>query len=190
VAPGAVSASAAAATGEQLTAEALLGELPRLDRWLRLRPDYDRGFLDWLLPELEAMTDRGRLVRRLVRSGDGAPAGWYLYYLRPGDLSQVLQVAAAPANAGLVLDELFAHARAEGAAALAGRLEPHLSTPLRARRCLFRPSEWALIHTDNTGVLSAIGFGEALLTRLDGEWWMGHHLPGLAARPRVTPAAA
>jgi hypothetical protein len=34
----------------------------------------------------------------------------------------------------------------------------------------------ALIHSRNIDLLHAVQSGRALLTRLDGEWWMGHHL--------------
>jgi hypothetical protein len=35
---------------------------------------------------------------------------------------------------------------------------------------------WALVHGPDHGAVGLLGSAKALLTRLDGEWWMGHHL--------------
>jgi hypothetical protein len=75
-----------------------------------------------------------------------------------------------------VIANLVGYARQAGSAAIQGRLEPHLYPFMRARWSVFRRTEWALVHTADPVLLAAIGFGNALLTRLDGEWWMGHHL--------------
>ena len=63
---------------------------------------------------------------------------------------------------------------------LRGRIEPHLLEPLGRRRCLFRYNGGALVHARDPAVSAALAAPEALLTRLDGEWWMGHHLESFA----------
>ncbi len=141
-----------------------------------LRPDYDEAFLDWLFAEMAAVVARGELVRRLVRDHTGAFVGWYVFYSCPGGISQAIQVGAAPASAGAVLDHLFHDAAERGSAAVQGRVEAALLPALTARPCVFRGSDWALVHSHDPDVLSAIAYGRALLTRLEGEWWMGHHL--------------
>ena len=153
-----------------------------------LRPDYDEPFLEWLFREMAAVEARGELVLRLVRDSSGAFLGWYVFYSRPGGISQAIQVGAAPASAGTVLDHLFQDAAARGSAAIEGRSDAPLLPALTARRCLFGRSEWALLHSDDPAPLNAIAYGRALLTRLEGEWWMGHHLR--EAGPRGTTAAA
>ena len=153
-----------------------------------LRPDYDEPFLEWLFRETAAVNARGELVRRLLRDRTGAVLGWYVFYSRPGGISQAIQVGAARSCAGAVLDHLFQDAAARGAAAVQGRVEAPLLPALTARRCLLRRSEWALLHSDDPAPLNAIAYGRALLTRLDGEWWMGHHL--VEDSPRRTAAAA
>jgi hypothetical protein len=164
-------------TGETqpLTEAALAEAVESLAREFELRPAYDEGFLDWLLAEAEAVRTRGPLERRLV-TVDGAIAGWYVAYMPEGGVAQALQVGCGERRAGTVLDRLFADSAAAGCAAVQGRLEPALLAAIRDRRCLVRRSEWALVAAQDPELLAAIAYGRALLTRLDGEWWMGHHL--------------
>jgi hypothetical protein len=147
----------------------------------RLRPAYDEPFVEWLFAELAAVESRGTVIARLVRTPRGRVVGWYVYYLRRGGVSDVLQVVAAPRTVDRVLDDLFAHAERSGAALLRGRLEPLLVDALGRRRCLLRYNGGALVHSRDPEILRAIASGEALLTRLDGEWWMGHHLEPFAS---------
>ena len=171
---------------ELLTPELLAGELPKLSRTFRLLPDYDARGAAWLFGELEAVTARGRLARTLVRGEQGQMLGWYIAYMRRNGISQVLHVAAPPRSVGVVLDHLLWEALQAGSAAVQGRVEPHLLAELRARRCLLRRTEWALVHGDQA-VLGAMAYDESLVTRLDGEWWMGHHLTPI---PGATPQRA
>ena len=154
----------------------LVEHLETVSAGYRLRPAYDEAYLEWLLPQLAEVEARGRLRVRLV-SGGGKVRGWYVYYLQPGGIGQVLQVAAEERAVGDVLDDLFRDAHGSGAAGLAGRVEAHLREALAQRRSLFHPSGYlALVHARDPGLLYAVQSGRALLTRLDGEWWMGHHL--------------
>ena len=164
------------ADAEPLTIDALLSQMRESARCLRLHPDYDAEYLRWLFEELEAVDVRGVLVRHLVRDRRGRVAGWYVYYLAPGDVAQVLQVAAPNGDPNLVLDHLFWHAACGGAVAVQGRLEPALLGLLGGRRCLLHRTQWALVHCQDQSLLGLLGSTKALLTRLDGEWWMGHHL--------------
>jgi hypothetical protein len=144
---------------------------------VRLYPDYDTAFLRWLFREMALTTTHGALRRALVRDAKGDVLGWYVYYLKPGGISQVIQVAARPRRIGDVLDHLFFEAQAAGSGALQGRLEPRLLEPLSHRHVLLHPSGYlALVHARNNHLLEAIATGDALLTRMEGDWWMGHHL--------------
>jgi GNAT superfamily N-acetyltransferase len=160
---------------EPLTPEAMLDQLAALAEPLRLHPDYDRPFLEWLFAELRRVTERGRLVAHMVRS-DGVVLGWYIYYLCPRGVSQVVQLAATDDGCGGVLDHLFHHAESHGSIAVSGRLEPRLVEPLASRRAKLAYSSWALVHARDPEILSVASSRRALLTRLEGEWWMGHHL--------------
>jgi hypothetical protein len=67
---------------------------------------------------------------------------------------------------------VFAHAVGEGGAAVQGRVEANLLAEIAHRGALFRFSARSLIHARDTDLLGAVTSGHALLTRLDGEWWM------------------
>ena len=158
-----------------LTVDALLEQLGKAARTLRVHPDYDAAYLHWLFAELEAVDFRGTPVRHLVHDRNGRVVGWYVYFLAPGGVAQVMQVAAPNGHADLVLDHLFWHAASEGAAAVQGRFEPALLGALRNHWCLLSRSQLALVHTDDQVLLGLLGSPKSLLTRLEGEWWMGHH---------------
>jgi hypothetical protein len=149
---------------------AMVAELPRLAGSLRLYPDYDRAYLEWLFAELSRPRRRGTLERRLVEAG-GRVLGWYVYYLKPGGISRVLQVMGAEKDLGAVLDQLFFDAQAGGAAALEGRVEPRLLEPLAQRRCLLRYAGAAGVHTRNREILAAVLSRQSVFTRMDSEYW-------------------
>jgi hypothetical protein len=172
---------------EPLTTELFVEQLGAFDRSFRLIPAYDVEAATWLFREAEAVSARGELQRMLVRGEDGRALGWYVAYLRPDGISQVMQLGAPRRSVGAVLDHLLWQAHEVGSAAVQGRVEPYLLAELRERRCLLRRTEWALVHGD-PAALAAMAFGQALVSRLEGEWWMGHHLtplprPKQAARP-------
>jgi hypothetical protein len=163
-------------TLEELTPELLVELLPHVTRDRLLRPAYDESFGRWLFGEAEAVTARGVLVRRLVRRETGDVDGWFVYYADKGGIGWVIQVAASERSVDRVLDHLFFDASSRGMAALRGRVEGHLREPL-SRRCYFRVADaQALVHSRRADLLHAVHSGRSLLTRLEGEWWMGHHL--------------
>lgn len=185
---------------EELSPAALTEGLAEVASDFAVRADYDEAFAEWLFRELEVVTERGTLVRRLVRSPDGKLRGWYIYYLVPGGIGQVLQVAGVGSGVEDVLDALFHDAQSRGAAGLQGRVEAHVLQPLSRRRCVFHAAGYlVLVHGRDPELVHALQSGRALLTRLDAEWWMGHHLqpfdergsaadPGMPARKRAEPA--
>ncbi|MGH2987329.1 MAG: hypothetical protein ACRDLO_11680, partial [Solirubrobacterales bacterium] len=141
------------------------------------RPDYDTAFAGWLLDELAAVHARGKLRARLVRDADGGALGWFAYYLVPGGLSPAVSVVAGDEpSAGAVLDALFDDATDGGAAGVHGRLEPLLVAPAAARGCFLRYVGEALVHARDPAVAALATSRHALLTRLEGEWWMGPQL--------------
>lgn len=159
---------------EVLTAEALTEQVGNAHGWLRLHPDYDASFLNWVFGELDSPAVPGRLARRLVRGSDGGILGWYIYYLTSQAVAQVLQIGLPAGKPEPVFDHLLWHANQSGAVAVEGRVEPSLLDVLRTRRCALRPTAWTLIHTEDQTVLALLGSPHALLSRLEGGWWMGH----------------
>jgi hypothetical protein len=157
-------------SAETLTADAFLRHIPEMTRPLRLHPGYDKRYLEWLFQELPRSGYHGTLVRHVVRDGDRV-LGWYLYYLQSGGISRVLQILSRDRDVAPVLDHLFHHAERNGAAALDGRVEPRLLEPLWRRRCILRYTGESLMHSREAEVIGAALSREALLTRMDGEWW-------------------
>jgi hypothetical protein len=178
VARRALKVAAPEGSTEPLTAEAMGEHLETVAKPYRLRPSYqDAQGTKWLLEQIARVEPRGEMIARLVRNTDGRVQGWFVYYHRPGGIAQTLGVAGAGNDVGHVLDALLADARGRGAVAVQGRVEPHLLDRLPERRALFHKSGYLpLIHSPRPELLHAIHSGRALLTRLAGEWWMGHHL--------------
>lgn len=166
-----------------LTAADLVELNAELAEHFRLRPAYDERFAAWLLAELNSTVERGRPLCRAVSDASGRRLGFYAAMHETDGIVQVLQIAAAPPDAGAVLDRLFLDAAERGAVAVEGRLEPHVYAAVRGRGCLLRRSEWALAHSAEPGLLDSLDREDALLGRLEGEWWMVPHRlrPG---RPR------
>jgi hypothetical protein len=161
---------------EALGVDELLAGLDELGGRLRVRPDYDPETLTWLYRELRAVPSRGELRGQLVRGPKGRLLGWYLYYLKRDGRSQVLQLAARPGAMDAVVGHLFADADRGGSISLEGRAELELLEPLDGQRVRYRYGPpYSLIQTKRSDVLEALYSGRALLTRLEGEWWMGLH---------------
>lgn len=169
LAKGAFPELAPEVTGEVATAAAIVDALPAIDRRGRLRVAYDEAFLDSLLRLIETST--GALVRRIVYR-DRQPIGWYAYVPGPDKVCRVLHLSAFDANGDDVLGELVRHARAEGGAVLAGRLEPHLTGPLRERLAILGFARQPVLHVRDPELRARLLTDSSLLTQLDGEWFV------------------
>jgi hypothetical protein len=164
-----------------LTPELVVDHLGAVTGDIRLHADYDADYLSWLFRELDEIgmwgplwpggVRRGPLWAELVRRGD-AVEGWYVCQLRVGGFCRVLQFATALRAADAVFAQLAYRARARGAAGLYGRLEPRLVAPVTSAGAVLRPSDGRLlVHSRHAELARAVRAGEALLTRMDGEWW-------------------
>jgi hypothetical protein len=56
-------------------------------------------------------------------------------------------------------------------------LEPRLLEPLSERGGIFRYAGTSILHSRDPALLATAVSADSLLTYLDGEWWMGPHLP-------------
>ena len=172
VAPVTAPPAAPDAVAEPLTVAAMLEHLPAVAGRVRLRLDYDERYLHWLFAELARVTGLGSPVAHLVRDAGGRVAGWYVYlFLRHGT-ARVLQLATSDRDTGLVLDHLLHDAWSRGAAAVQGRVEARLLEPLSRRRCAMAYRGGSLAHARDDEIRAALTSGDALLTRLDSEWWL------------------
>ena len=163
-------------TEEELTPEALETALREGIGQPALRPDHDLRFLRWQLDRAAGLSLNGSLRKFLLRTEEKDVAGWAIYYLNPGGLSEVVQLNAFPPHQDAVLDHLVDHARRAGAAGLHGRLEPCIQEALSNRRCLFHcgPS-WTVVHSRDRKLLDAFNRGDVFFSRLDGEWCLHLH---------------
>lgn len=148
-----------------------------------LQPEYQLEHFRWLLAQADEKKIHGSLRKGVVRDSGGQIIGWYLYYARPGAVAQVLQFGGRPKSVPRILDRLFLQAWKDGAVAVSGELEPRYARQLAGSRCVFTwPGFWpgclVLAHSGNRDLLNAIHQGDALLTRLEGEWWARFSDPG------------
>jgi hypothetical protein len=138
-----------------------------------LKPTYDAASLQWVLQMAAERKATGRLRHAVVTDAGGRAAGWYVYYANPAGVSHVLQLGGTDRGIDRVLDQLFRDAYRHGSLAVSGQMEPRFIRQLSDHHCKFScPSLGVLVHTRNERLLHAIDGGSALLSRLEGEWWL------------------
>lgn len=158
---------------EALDAAAMLAHLPEVADGNALRPEYDARSLTWLLEQTARKERHGNLRARAVLEGGRRVIGWYLYYVRAGEVGEVIQLAARNGSFDRVLQRLLVDAWRQGATAVRGRLDPRRVQELSDRHCWFRrEGTWTLVHSRHTDLTAAIHQGSAFLSRLEGEWWL------------------
>ena len=156
---------------ESLSNEAMLTCLDEVTPQFQLRPHYDCASLGTLIKRAADKTRQGTLRKILLRDKQNHIAGWYLYHCKSGALAEVLQIASREDCHQDVVGHLSADAKAHGALAVVGRLEPGLAEPLANRFCLlFRRKYAMLVHSRFPEILCAVHSGHAFISRLDGEW--------------------
>jgi hypothetical protein len=138
----------------------------------RLQPGDGFDAFRWLLHRAAEKKMYGTLRKGIVLDPGGSVLGWYLCYVKPGAVAQVLQFGARPNSVQRVLNCLFHRARSEGAVAISGELEPRHTRELAASRCEFGwPGCAVVAQSRDTELLNAIHRGDAFVSRLEGEWW-------------------
>ncbi|MBI2816965.1 MAG: hypothetical protein HYX72_08495 [Acidobacteria bacterium] len=157
---------------ESPTNEVILCSLRRFAGSPALRPDYNLESLTWLLEKAAEQTKHGQLRKAVIRDDNGEIRGWYLYYVKPRGIGQVLQFGGTASSIPKVLTHLYEDAWREGAIAVSGQLEPKFALELARSHCFFHWSCGVLVHSRNKQILNAIDRGDAFLSRLEGEWWM------------------
>jgi hypothetical protein len=157
-------------TGEELSVEMHLHCLSSIPPRQLLLPEYDSGSLAWLRKFVSDNKAYGE-VRSIVVRDQGLVIGWFIYYVVPGGVGEVLQVGAVSPSIGKVLDHLFYDAWKNQLIGLHGRLEPQFMQELTMRSCFFlRNGSWTLVNSAKPELLSVIQSGSCFFSRLDGEW--------------------
>lgn len=155
---------------ESVDIEELWGALSDYYGEQTLRPDYQFTVWQWVNRRAQAKQDCGRVQLMAVKNASRDTVGWYLYYLNPGGISEVLQMAAKTGCEQAVFHHLLRHAWQGGAAALSGRLQPSWLSVLSNARCLFYKGPWVLVSSKRHELLRPFYEGTASVSRLDGEW--------------------
>jgi hypothetical protein len=135
--------------------------------------EYDDRSLKWLLEAVAQKEHYGVLRRVAVLNAKREMIGWYLYHLKPGGTSTVLQIVARNNSMSEVLDHLFYDAWRRDSVAVSGRLDPRFVREVSDKYCFFncgRP--WVLIHSRHHDLLQTFHDGDAMLSKLEGEWCM------------------
>lgn len=163
---------------EEPAEETLLWCIRHLSGDRALQPEYEPDSFRWLLRKASDKKIHGEFRKGVVRDANGEIMGWYLYYIKPGEVSQVLQFGGRPKAIRTVLNRLFYQAWKQGALAVSGELEPRFAKELAESRCGFTWPGGVLMQSRNRDILNAIHQGNAFLTRLEGEWWARFSDPG------------
>jgi len=139
--------------------------------------EYDAASLKWLLDYMDRTPRRGRLRKVFLRDDSQKIVGYYVYYVQPGGVGEVIQIGSDPKLTKQVLDHLLSDAMERGVIALHGVVDPRRMADFSDKGCFFTcRGGWALAHSRNPEILDLLERGDALLTRLDGEWCLH---PGL-----------
>jgi hypothetical protein len=164
-------------TSKDLDDETLLACISQFSASYSLHPEYDKLSLAWLLRRAERINHRGELRKLALCDDSGAIVGWYLYYLKRDGASEVLQLCARKNYIDATLDHLLHQAWSNGSELISGRLEPQLLPALSSRECYLNCGPpWVMIHTRDPEILQAINRGDALLTKLEGEWCTSYRM--------------
>jgi hypothetical protein len=158
---------------EELDVPTVIAKLPMVAGSKALRPTYTVESLRWLLRQLEEKTAYGRLEKVQVRHGAEGVIGWFVYFVKPGDQAEVVQMAALPGRHAEVLDHLLRHVARTGATVVSGRFDPLFRETFEQkgfRYSMARP--WTVMHSRRPEVVRAFQTGNVFFSRLEGEWWM------------------
>ena len=160
-------------SGEELDAQTLLAGMAEFSRDRSVKPEYDERSLKWLFEILAQKAEHGVFQKVAVRNAAGALLGWYLYYLKRGGIGEVLHLGAREHSITDVVDHLSYQAWRQGVVAVSGRLEPRFLQELCSSSCVYHHrGMWVLVHAHDPDLLQSIHSGDAVLTRLEGEWCM------------------
>ena len=158
---------------DDLTEHTVLAYEPTFVRTGALRVEYDEPTLRWVMKRARHRRATDDFRSAVIRN-DHRIIGWYLFHLDRAGIAHVLQIAADPAGIGDVLDHLFYQAAQQGAVAVQGRLDPRFLQVLSDKYCVMhRRGPWFLLKARHAELLRSFECGDAVFSRLDGEWALG-----------------
>jgi Acetyltransferase (GNAT) family len=157
--------------GEELDVETLLQCINKFRNGYSLWPEYDLPSLTWLLGFIERMQTRGDLRKVVLRDDSQKILGWYIYYVKPGAVGEVVQIGGERNFTKDILDHLFYDAWNHGVVGLHGVVNSRLMGDFSDKDCFFTcRGGWTVAHSRKPELLELLNRGDAFLSRLDGEW--------------------
>jgi predicted N-acetyltransferase YhbS len=137
-----------------------------------LHATYEQPAIEWLMEQVQRRWGAD-LRGGVVRNGSGAVAGWFLYVLSRGSTSHVLHLVAREGHHAQVLELMAEDAWQQGTIALRGRYDERTMKALQEGATFFEHDrKGVLVHSRDAELVSAVLSGTAMVTPLDGEWWM------------------
>jgi hypothetical protein len=157
--------------GADLDEETLLECLSQFRTGYSLWPEYDADSLRWLLHFMKRRPTRGTLRKVVVRDAGQTIVGWYIYYVKPGAVGEVVQVGGDPKFTKDVLSHLFYDAWEHGVIGLHGVVDSRRMADFSDQGCFFTcRGGWTVTASRRPELHRLLERGEGLLSRLDGEW--------------------
>lgn len=135
------------------------------------RPQWTDAGLRHRVAESRQKALYGSMVRRAVTTRDGRPIGMFIYHGDPGRIGRVMQLMAAPGQAGAVIDSMLVHASERGMVALRGRTMPAMLEAMLGRRFIFLHSCSSIVHARDPALVEPFVTGKAFFNGLAGESW-------------------
>jgi predicted N-acetyltransferase YhbS len=138
-----------------------------------LHAEFDPASFQWVLTQFERKTPEAALHGAIVRGADDIVLGWFIYMLHANRSAQVLQLVSRPDAAQQTVDHLLRHAWSARAIRITGRNQMRAQHSLTRVACTFKEAGPPLcIHSRDNTVCKHVIDGQAVLTGLEGEWWM------------------
>lgn len=157
--------------GEELDLETLLQCMAEFRKGYSLWPEYNLSSLRWLLGFMEARPARGSLRKVLLRDDSKTIVGWYIYYVKPGAVGQVVQIGGDSKCTKDILDHLFWDALERGVVGLHGVVDSRRTADFSDKGCFFTcRGGWTVASSRNPEIMKSLERGDAFFSRLDGEW--------------------
>jgi hypothetical protein len=157
--------------GEELAVETLLQCMVDSRKGYSLWPEYDLDSLQWLLNFMKRRPTRGALRKIVIRDDSQTILGWYLYYVKPGAVGEVVQIGGDPRFTKAILDHLFHDAYERGMIGLHGVVNFRRMADFSDQGCIFTcRGGWTVTASRKPELLRLLERDEGSFSRLDGEW--------------------
>lgn len=162
-------------SAEALTAEGAVEFNNAIGPNPKMRPAYSESSFVWMLDELSKLRAMGAVHKVLLRDRSGKPAAVLVYFIDAKGVTRVLHFAARPEVAADAFHHMVLHADREKSVVMKGRMEPMLAPHVLDYDATFQYGKLYSLIKGTPEVYAVLLSGAGMMTRLDGEWWLGFH---------------